>query len=128
MEALTTHGITVRAKAQYLPEQSNPRQGRFVFGYHISIENGSKHTVQLLSRRWVIKNAAGMVRVVEGLGVVGRQPVLAPGEAHQYASYCELNTDLGSMVGTYLMKRLDTQELFDVRIPQFLLVIPAKWN
>jgi len=128
MDALTTHNITVRVTAQYLPKQSNPRARRFLFGYYISIENGSQHTVQLLGRRWVITNAGGEVRVVEGPGVVGQQPVLAPGDAHQYASYCEMDTEVGAMVGTYLMQRTDTGELFEVRIPRFLLVTPAKMN
>ncbi len=128
MNALTTHNITVRVAAQYLPEQSAPRRRKFLFGYYISIENGSQHTVQLLGRRWVIKNAGGEVRVVEGPGVVGQQPVLAPGETHRYASYCEMDTEVGAMVGTYLMQRTDTGELFEVRIPRFLLVTPAKMN
>ncbi len=128
MEALTTHDITVRANARYLPKQSNPLYGKFIFGYQISIENGSKHTVQLLSRRWVIKNAGGVVRIVEGRGVVGQQPIIAPGESHQYISYCDLDTEMGSMSGSYLVRRLDTGELLEVRIPLFQLVIPGLLN
>ncbi len=128
MEALTTHGITVRATAYYLPEAAEPKHGKFLFGYRISIENGSSHTVQLLARRWFIYNAVGFVRVVEGPGVVGQQPILAPNESHQYTSYCELDTDIGAMVGTYLMKRLEDGERFEVRIPRFLLVEPTRLN
>ncbi|MCS6928768.1 MAG: Co2+/Mg2+ efflux protein ApaG [Saprospiraceae bacterium] len=128
MKALTTAGITVRAEAFYLPEHSKPQENRYLFGYRIAIENGSKHTVQLISRRWLIRNALGMRREVEGLGVVGQQPILAPGYAFEYSSYCDLDTDIGAMVGIYFMKRIDDGAWFTVQIPQFMLVVPARLN
>lgn len=128
MEILTTYGITITVETRYLPDHSDPAGDRFIFGYLISIENGSEYTVQLLRRHWIIVDANGNTREVEGEGVVGVQPVLSPGETHQYASYCDLSTDLGKMRGTYLMTRLDDNTFFDVPIPEFKLVTPARMN
>lgn len=128
MNAITTEGITVRAEAQYLPDYSQPQRGKFLFGYRIAITNGSKHTVQLLQRHWLIRNGFGARREVEGLGVVGQQPVLAPGETFEYSSYCDLDTDYGAMLGTYVMRRVDASDFFRVRIPRMILVVPARLN
>ncbi len=128
MNAITTEGITVRAEAQYLSEHSQPQLGKFLFGYRIAITNGSKHTVQLIKRHWLIRNGFGVQREVEGPGVVGQQPVLAPGETFEYSSYCELDTDYGAMLGTYIMKRLDAGDFFRVRIPRMTLVVPVRLN
>jgi ApaG protein len=128
MEILTTNGITISVETQYLPAHSNPREEKFIFGYHIVIENGSPYTVQLLRRHWLIKDADGRLREVEGEGVIGQQPVLEPGESHEYASFCNLRTDLGKMRGAYLMKRRDDDSLFEVAIPEFRMVAPFKMN
>lgn len=128
MEALTTNGITVSVDVQYLPEHSDPRAHKYIFGYFITIDNGSPYTVQLLRRHWVIQDSDGQVREVEGEGVVGKKPVLAPGERHEYTSYCNLTTEIGKMSGTYLMSRHDDESLFEVIIPEFKMVAPAKLN
>lgn len=128
MEIAVTNGITVSVDTQYLPQHSDPRLGKHTFGYHILIENGSPHTVQLLRRHWFITDATAQVREVEGEGVVGEQPVLLPGERYEYASYCDLNTDIGKMRGTYLMTRRDEGALFEVEIPEFKMVAPNKLN
>ena len=128
MEILTTNGITVSVETQYLPAHSNPRAGKFIFGYHIVIENGSPHTVQLLRRHWVIQEATGQLREVEGEGVIGQQPVLQPGAYHEYTSFCDLFSELGKMSGTYLMSRRDDDTLFEVVIPEFRMVAPFKLN
>ncbi len=128
MNAITTEGITVRAEAQYLSDYSQPQRGKFLFGYRIAITNGSKHTVQLLQRHWLIRNGFGARREVEGLGVVGQQPVLAPGETFEYSSYCDLDTDYGAMLGTYVMRRVDASDFFRVCIPRMILVVPARLN
>lgn len=128
METCTTNGIRVSVETQYLPAHSAPREGKFIFGYHISIENGSPHTVQLLRRHWVIMDANGGLREVEGEGVVGQQPVLAPGETHEYTSFCNLDTDIGKMSGTYLMTRQPEGAFFEVAIPEFRMVAPFKLN
>lgn len=128
METLTTNNITVSVETQYLAAHSNPREGKFIYGYHITIENGSPYTVQLLRRHWVIVDSSGTMREVEGDGVVGLQPVLGPGEVHGYSSFCNLDTEIGKMSGTYLMTRLDDQSLFEASIPEFKMVAPFKLN
>lgn len=128
MEIAITNGITVTVETNYLPHHSNPREGRHIFGYHIMIENGSSHTVQLLRRHWYITDGAAQVREVEGEGVVGEQPILAPGERYEYASFCDLNTEMGKMKGNYLMSRKDNSNLFEVEIPEFRMVAPSKLN
>lgn len=124
----TTNGITVTVHTQYLPEHSNPQGSKFIFGYHISISNGTPQTVQLLRRHWFITDSSGSVREVEGEGVVGRQPVLGPGEQHEYVSFCNLFSEIGKMRGTYLMVRVDSGETFEVEIPEFQMVAPCKLN
>jgi len=128
METLTTNHITVSVETEYLAEHSNPRTGKYIFGYHITIENGSPHTVQLLRRHWLIQDACGTLREVEGEGVVGLQPVLAPGEVHGYSSFCNLDTDTGKMTGAYLMARTDDSSVFEASIPEFVMVAPFKLN
>lgn len=128
MEILTTNGITISADTRYMPDDSSPLHGRFIFAYHILIGNGLPFAVQLLRRHWLIMDAAGQVREVEGEGVVGQQPVLEPGASYAYASWCDLPTEIGRMCGTYLMKRLHDESLFEVLIPKFKLVAPMKLN
>lgn len=128
MEILTTNGITVSVETQYLAAHSNPRELKFLFGYHIVIENGSPFTVQLLRRHWFIQDSDGRLREVEGEGVIGVQPVLQAGESHEYASFCNLETEIGKMRGTYLMSRLDDGSLFEVTIPEFRMVAPFRLN
>ena len=128
MEILTTTGITITVETQYLPEHSNPRAGKFIFGYQITIENGSDFVVQLLRRHWFIYDGGGDIREVEGEGVVGQQPILKTGDVHQYASYCDLSTDLGKMSGSFLMTRLDDNSFFDVPVPEFKMCMPARMN
>lgn len=128
MAALITRGIRVSAEAMYQPEHSKPTEFRFVFAYRIIIENLSEDTVQLLRRHWIIYNANTVIREVEGEGIVGEQPVLIPGQMHQYVSWCQLVTDMGKMWGTYQMIIPRTGEEFEVAIPEFHLVTPMKLN
>jgi ApaG protein len=128
MEVFTTNGITVSVETQYLPAHSNPKAMKFIFGYHITIENGSPHTVQLLRRHWVICESDGQIREVEGEGVIGQQPVLAPGDTHAYSSFCDLMTEMGKMSGVYLMTSDHDGSSFDVIIPEFRMVAPFKLN
>ena len=128
METLTPNGITASVETQYLPAHYNPREQKFIFGYHIVIEYGSPFTVQLLRRHWVIQDADGRRREVEGEGDIGQQPVMNPGDSHEYASFCNLNNEIGKMHGTYQMKRLDDESMFEVTIPEFKMVAPSKLN
>lgn len=128
MEIAVTNGITVAVETNYLPHHSDPREGRYIFGYHIMIENGSPHTVQLLRRHWYITDGAAQVREVEGEGVVGEKPILSPGERYEYASFCDLNTEIGKMRGNYLMTRHEEDIQFEVEIPEFRMIAPGKLN
>jgi ApaG protein len=116
----TTEDITVTVRPVYLDGQSDMIQKKFVFAYFIRIENNSMDRVQLLRRHWYIHQSSGKVEEVDGEGVVGKQPMLAPGEVHEYNSYCVLETFEGSMEGTYLMRR-SNGEMFNVTIPRFVL-------
>lgn len=125
--AAITDGVTVRVAVNFLPEQSRVDAGKWFWVYHIRIENDSDVPVQLLTRHWRITDGQGLVNFVDGDGVVGEQPVLAPGQAHDYVSGCPLGTPTGSMEGHYTMRR-DDGSRFDVRIPFFPLAAPAIAN
>jgi ApaG protein len=116
----TTEGIRITVQPVYLDGQSDVLQRKFVFAYFIRIENQTFHPVQLLRRHWFIRHSTGRFEEVEGEGVVGKQPIIAPGGHHEYNSYCILETLEGSMEGTYLMQR-DKGDLFRVTIPKFTL-------
>lgn len=119
-----THGFIVRVRPQYLPDQSDPDERRWVWAYHIEIVNGSAETAQLLARAWTITDAVGRVEQVAGPGVVGEQPVLRPGDAYAYTSGCPLETPSGSMVGLYTMQGAAGGR-FDIDIPAFSLDLPG---
>ena len=122
--AETTRGITVRVSVSYLPEQSEPDRGRWFWAYHIRLENEGEMTVQLLTRHWVITDGRGARHSVEGEGVVGEQPVLAPGGSYDYVSGCPLGTPTGWMEGAYVM--LDGHgTMLEVTIPRFALLAGA---
>jgi ApaG protein len=120
----TTRGVTVRVSVSFLPEQSEPDRGRWFWAYHIRIENASEMAVQLLTRSWVISDGRGARHRVEGEGVVGEQPVIAPGAAYDYVSGCPLTTPTGSMQGSYQMVGEDGSS-FPVAIPKFALTAPV---
>ena len=119
----TTHGIRVVVKPAFIDDQSDPDDERYLWSYTVTIENKSGDTVQLMSRYWHITDGTGRVKEVRGPGVVGAQPVLAPGQTFQYTSGCPLNTSSGHMVGKYLM-RASGGEDFEADIPAFLLESP----
>jgi len=119
----TTRQIRVSVQPIYLPDQSSPAESRFVWAYQVRIENLGSDTVQLRSRHWHITDALGRVQEVRGPGVVGEQPVLAPGQAFEYTSGTPLSTPSGIMRGSYRMQGR-TGEQFDVVIPAFSLDSP----
>lgn len=123
-----TQGIHVSVDTQYQQELSYPARSHFVFTYRIRIENLSTFTVQLLRRRWEIYDGTGDCRTVEGDGVLGLQPVLEPGEVHEYVSGCNLRTTIGKMMGTYQMVRIVDQKEISVAIPEFTMVAPFRLN
>jgi ApaG protein len=115
-----TNNVSVEVLSQYSAENSHPQQGEWVFQYTVRITNKGAETVQLISRHWIITDAADDVNEVKGPGVVGEQPVLAPGESFQYSSWCPLKTPMGTMRGTYQMVRASGEE-FDIEIAPFAL-------
>jgi ApaG protein len=123
-----TDGVKISVETIYQPEYSNPANEHFMFAYRVNIENLSENTVQLLNRHWTIFDSNGTRREVEGEGVVGQQPVIEPGDIHEYVSGCNLKTDMGSMKGSYEMKRIADDVRFRVNIPEFYLIAPYKLN
>ena len=115
--------VTVSAAVQYLAEQSDEKTGRYVFAYTISIRNTGEVTAQLISRHWFITDSEHKVQEVKGLGVVGNQPVLRPGESHEYTSGTAIATPVGTMKGAYQMVAEDGTR-FEAAIPQFTLSVP----
>lgn len=123
----TTRGIQIQVRSEYIPARSSPREGSYFFQYHVRIANVGDETAQLISREWIITNADGEVERVKGPGVVGEQPVLPPGKAFEYTSFCELKTAVGSMHGSYQMITAGG-ERFDAVIAPFTLAVPNSLN
>jgi ApaG protein len=120
----TTRDVTVRVSVSFLPEQSDLPRGRWFWAYHIRIENGGDHAVQLLYRHWEITDGRGTKHEVRGEGVVGEQPVIEPGGSYDYVSGCPLETPTGAMEGSYRMVGEDGTT-FDAVIPRFPLIAPV---
>jgi len=115
-----TEGIRVLVGSQYHEEQSRPEVGRWFFSYRVVLKNEGTHSARLLTRHWRIKDADNAERAVDGPGVVGEHPELAPGESFEYVSACTLDTPWGTMEGWFRMERPDG-EVFRVRIGRFFL-------
>jgi ApaG protein len=120
---MAVYDFAVSVRTQYLPEQSDPDRTNFVFTYSITIKNTGSMAAQLISRHWVITDANNRVQEVSGLGVVGHQPLLQPGEQFEYTSGTQLPTPQGSMVGEYFCVAEDGHR-FEVNIPEFVLSLP----
>jgi ApaG protein len=118
-----TRGIRVAVDCEHDPSRSRPQEGEWFFVYTITITNEGDETIQLLSRHWIITDASGQVEEVRGPGVVGEQPVLAPGESFEYSSGCPLPTAFGQMHGTYQLLS-EAGDRFDVEIAPFTLSEP----
>ena len=123
-----TEDVIVSVETAYMPAQSNPLGDVFMFAYRIRITNESTQTVQLLRRQWLISDAYGAKRKVEGDGVVGQQPILAPGETHEYISGCDFRSPIGQMKGYFFMLRKGDPTEFKVRIPTFTMATPHTLN
>ena len=122
---MTPDTIKIDVKVQHLPQQSHPGKQQFAFAYQITLTNNGDRSVQLISRHWIITDATEDRQEVKGLGVIGEQPHIAPGESYQYTSGAVLNTDTGTMEGSYYMICDDGFTTFDVPIPLFLLAVPG---
>jgi ApaG protein len=123
----TTRGIRIQVQSYYDEERSSPQESYYFFAYRVRISNVGGETAQLLSREWIITDGNGDTQRVQGPGVVGEQPVLAPGEEFEYTSFCPLPTPVGAMHGTYLMA-LSNGERFEAEIAPFSLAVPHAVN
>ncbi len=123
MENEEKYNIEVKVRTVYLPEQSDPGAERYVFAYTITINNMGSMASQLVSRHWIITSGDGSVHEVRGLGVVGEQPFLKPGESFEYTSGTAISSQAGSMKGSYQMVAEDGFH-FSVEIPEFVLSVP----
>lgn len=120
---MAAYEMSVSVVTQYLQEQSNPDQANFVFAYTITIKNTGTVSAQVISRHWIITDAKNHIEEVKGLGVVGHQPFLVPGQSFEYTSGSSLTTPQGSMKGSYFCVAEDGHR-FEVAIPEFVLSIP----
>lgn len=121
-------GVKITVETYYQPEYSNPLNSEFMFAYKITIENNNLFPIKLLSRHWHIYDSNGSMREVEGDGVVGVQPQIAPGAFYEYISGCNLRSEMGKMLGTYLMENVHNKQTFKVTIPAFEMCAPFKMN
>lgn len=117
------YAIEVSAATNYLADQSDEAAGRYVFAYTITLRNSGSVAAQLISRHWVISDAQGRVQEVRGLGVVGEQPLLEPGQSYSYTSGTAIATAVGTMKGAYQMVATDGTR-FEAPIPEFTLSVP----
>ncbi|MDL1863357.1 Co2+/Mg2+ efflux protein ApaG [Betaproteobacteria bacterium PRO7] len=115
--------FSVSVQPRFVPEQSDPERDVYLFAYTVTVRNTGEVAAQLISRHWIITDSEGKVHEVRGLGVVGEQPVLAPGETFQYTSGCPLETPVGTMRGSYQCVAADGTR-FDATIPEFVLSMP----
>ena len=123
MEKNDQHGFIIQTQVNYLPDQSDESDNRFVFSYTISITNLGSVAAKLVSRHWIITDAHNHVQEVRGQGVVGEQPLLKPNQSFEYTSGTVLTTQVGTMRGSYQMEADDGTQ-FDVEIPLFVLSVP----
>ncbi len=128
MNSIITHGIQISVQTRYYAPQSSPKSNHYFFVYEVTITNKSDYTVKLLKRHWDITDCLGENRVVEGDGVIGETPSLEPGESFSYNSGCDFSTEIGKMSGYYTMMKLVDKSEFEVQIPEFVMVLPAKLN
>ena len=120
MSETITNGIRIKITPKYESEHSEPGKNKFIFSYHVTINNESDEVVTLISRHWIIANSLDKTEEVRGIGVVGETPTLYPGDSFEYSSFCPLDTEWGTMEGTYQMQQQDGS-IFDAVIDRFLL-------
>ena len=121
---MSRYQIACTVQPQFLPDQSAPQEGIYSFAYTVTVTNTGEAAAQLIARHWIICDASGLREEVQGLGVVGQQPLLRPGESFEYTSGCRLRTPSGTMHGSYFFVAEDGTR-FDVAIPLFVLEATA---
>ena len=127
MSDTTTRGIRVQVETFYDEERSSPQESYYFFSYHVRISNVGTEAAQLVSREWFITDGNGDTQRVQGPGVMGEKPVLAPGEEFEYSSFCPLTTPVGAMQGSYRMV-LQNGDSFEAEIAPFSLAVPHAVN
>ena len=120
MSDTLTNGIRIKVISKYEMSQSNPSINKFIFSYHVVISNEGTEKLTLISRHWIITNTFGQIEEVRGAGVVGETPTIYPGESFEYTSFCPLDTEWGTMEGSYQLQQED-ESVFDAIISRFLL-------
>jgi ApaG protein len=128
--------VIITVETQYIEAQSSPDEQRYIFAYHVDVYNPSHHPIQLMTRHWSITDGNGKLEEIQGDGVVGENPIIAPGDSYQYSSGAALSTQVGSMCGHYGMRLcLEAEEetvtdalLFDAIVPVFTLAVPSALN
>ena len=125
-EAITS-GIKVQVVSKYIPEHTNPDIPRYFFAYWVTITNESETAIKLMDRHWEITDAIGKLKVVDGEGVIVKQPIIKPGESFSYNSFCPIETEFGMMTGHFQVKREDGH-FIKIEIPQFQLISPFSIN
>lgn len=128
MSTAITSGIKISVEPSFRDDLSNADHGNYFYQYKVIIENRNDFSVQLLEREWYIFDSLNVPKKVKGKGVVGEQPLLAAGEVYSYLSGCELISEIGYMKGKYTFQKLGTYEQFQVEIPKFDLLFPARLN
>lgn len=123
----TTENIKIEVHPTYFKEESDPRKPVYCFRYRVRITNQSSVSVQLMHRHWVIVDGTGQTEEVKGPGVIGQQPIIAPGSMFEYESFCPLSTPTGSMHGSYEMVKQGGDKV-DIKIPKFLLIEPGHFH
>ena len=123
MKSNFPHTVDIQSQVNYVPEQSDEANNRYVFSYTITITNLGNESVKLLSRHWIITDSNHQVQEVRGQGVIGEQPLLAPSQSFEYTSGTVLATQVGTMRGSYQMQS-ESGDMFDIEIPQFVLSVP----
>lgn len=124
---MNKHTIAIAVETNYLPAQSDPSKQKYAFAYHITLSNKGNIGAQLISRHWIINDGNNVSREVKGIGVVGEQPFISPGENYRYSSGAVIDTVVGTMQGSYHMLA-ENGEGFDVEIPPFILALPNAIN
>lgn len=128
----TTQPVAVSVESFYQKDYSKPLDDLYVFAYRIRISNQGNFPARLLRRHWLVTDGAGQIREVEGEGVVGQQPIILPGEHHEYISWIQLSTPIGAMEGSYTMEKINGNEgpteLFSAHIARFLHFAPELAN
>jgi ApaG protein len=128
MVSKISDGVKISVETFYQTAYSNPATSEYMFAYRITIVNDNDFPIKLLTRHWYIFDSNNVSREVEGEGVIGVQPIINPNTSYQYISGCNLNTEMGTMHGTYIFENLHNKTTFTAAIPLFEMVVPSKLN